>query len=48
MAIVLVEQYFDFAFDLADEITVLRRGEVTFSGAKSSTTREELLPKVSV
>jgi urea transport system ATP-binding protein len=48
MAIVLVEQYFDFAFDLADEITVLRRGAVTFSGAKSSTTREELLPKVSV
>jgi urea transport system ATP-binding protein len=48
MAIVLVEQYFDFAFDLADEITVLRRGAVTFSGSKSSTTREELLPKVSV
>lgn len=48
MAIVLVEQYFDFAFDLADEITVLRRGEVIFSGAKSSITREALLPKVSV
>ncbi|HCQ65541.1 MAG TPA: urea ABC transporter ATP-binding subunit UrtE [Rhodobacteraceae bacterium] len=48
MAIVLVEQYFDFAFDLADEITVLRRGEVIFSGAKASTTRETLLPKVSV
>lgn len=48
MAIVLVEQYFDFAFDLADEIVVLRRGEVTFSGPKSGTTREELLPQVSV
>lgn len=48
MAIVLVEQYFDFAFDLADEITVLRRGEVIFSGAKSNITREALLPKVSV
>ena len=48
MAIVLVEQYFDFAFDLADEVTVLRRGAVTFSGPKRSTTREELLPKVSV
>ena len=48
MAIVLVEQYFDFAFDLADEICVLRRGEVIFSGPKSSTTREELLAKVSV
>ncbi|MCB1350614.1 MAG: ATP-binding cassette domain-containing protein, partial [Maritimibacter sp.] len=48
MAIVLVEQYFDFAFELADEICVLRRGEVIFSGPKSSTTREEVLPKVSV
>ncbi len=48
MAIVLVEQYFDFAFDLADEITVLRRGEVTFSGAKASTTRDAVLPMVSV
>ncbi|MEO3414875.1 urea ABC transporter ATP-binding subunit UrtE [Roseovarius sp. CAU 1744] len=48
MAIVLVEQYFDFAFDLADRIVVLKRGEVIFSGDKSSITREQLLPKVSV
>jgi urea transport system ATP-binding protein len=48
MAIVLVEQYFDFAYDLADSIVVLRRGEVVFSGRKSDTTREELLPQVSV
>ena len=48
MAIVLVEQYFDFAFDLADSIVVLRRGEVIFSGPKSGTTREEVLPQVSV
>ncbi|WP_298908103.1 urea ABC transporter ATP-binding subunit UrtE [uncultured Aliiroseovarius sp.] len=48
MAIVLVEQYFDFAYDLADNIVVLRRGEVVFSGRKSDTTREELLPQVSV
>lgn len=48
MAIVLVEQYFDFAFDLADNIVVLRRGEVVFSGRKSDTSRADLLPQVSV
>ncbi|KPD12940.1 urea ABC transporter ATP-binding subunit UrtE [Phaeobacter sp. 11ANDIMAR09] len=48
MAIVLVEQYFDFAYDLADHIVVLRRGEVIFDGARAATRREELLPKVSV
>lgn len=48
MAIVLVEQYFDFAYDLADHIIVLRRGEVIFDRDKASTTREEVLPKVSV
>lgn len=48
MAIVLVEQYFDFAYDLADHITVLRRGEVIFNGEKVCTSRNELLSKVSV
>ena len=48
MAIVLVEQYFDFAFDLADRIVVLRRGEVIHSGAGDSVPRDELLSKVSV
>ncbi|MGE4327168.1 MAG: urea ABC transporter ATP-binding subunit UrtE [Pseudodonghicola sp.] len=48
MAIVLVEQYFDFAYGLADRIVVLRRGEVILKGAKSEIGREELLSKVSV
>ena len=48
MAIVLVEQYFDFAFDLADHILVLRRGEVIHSGARDSIPRDELLSNVSV
>lgn len=48
MAIVLVEQYFDFAFDLADHISVLRRGEVVFSDRKSTTDRKTLLDVVSV
>ena len=33
MAILLVEQYYDFARDLADHYVVLRRGEVIRSGA---------------
>ncbi len=48
MAIVLVEQYFDFAYDLADRIVVLQRGSVIFSGAKDEITRQDLLSKVSV
>ncbi len=48
MAIVLVEQYFEFAYDLADRFSVLRRGEVIMSGAKSEVSRETLLKSVSV
>ena len=33
MAILLVEQYYDFARDLADSYVVLQRGEVVKSGA---------------
>lgn len=42
MAIVLVEQYFDFAFDLADRFYVLKRGETVFSSPKADTTREQV------
>ena len=35
MAIVLVEQYFDFAHDLADRIVVLDRGAVVLDGRKN-------------
>ena len=48
MAIILVEQYFDFAFDLADSFVVLRRGAVTLSGDKNSVPRSDLLVGVSV
>ncbi|MBO9402491.1 urea ABC transporter ATP-binding subunit UrtE [Shimia sp. R9_3] len=48
MAIVLVEQYFDFAYGLADQFVVLRRGEVMLSGAKEELNREKLLSSVSV
>ena len=34
MAILLVEQYFEFARDLADRFAVMERGEVVLSGAR--------------
>ncbi|WP_193142935.1 MULTISPECIES: urea ABC transporter ATP-binding subunit UrtE [unclassified Meridianimarinicoccus] len=48
MAIVLVEQYFDFAYELADRIVVLRRGEVVHSGTKADSPRDEVQALVSV
>lgn len=36
MAVVLVEQYYEFARDLADEIVVMVRGEVALSGEVES------------
>ncbi len=48
MAIILVEQYFDFAYGLADRFYVMRRGAVTASGTKQDLTREELMAEVSV
>jgi urea transport system ATP-binding protein len=35
MAIVLVEQYYEFARDLADEYAVLDRGQIVLSGTRS-------------
>lgn len=48
MAIILVEQFFDFAYDHADKVFVLRRGAVTLSGDRHSISRETLLKGVSV
>lgn len=48
MAIILVEQYFEFAYDLADTFVVLRRGEVMLEGTKGVLTKAELLKGVSV
>lgn len=48
MAIVLVEQYFEFAYDLADHFVVLQRGEVLMAGEKSSIPKNTLLEGVSV
>ena len=48
MAIVLVEQFFDFAYGIADRFVILRRGAVTKSGTRDELTREELLQATSV
>jgi urea transport system ATP-binding protein len=40
MAIVLVEQYFEFAYDLADRFYVLSRGATVFTAEKAQTTRD--------
>ena len=42
MAIILVEQYFDFAWGLADSLYVLDRGSVVLSGAKKDLSINEV------
>ena len=48
IAIVLVEQYFDFAYGLADTFCVLNRGEVVLSRPAAEVTRAEILDRVSI
>lgn len=48
IAIILVEQYFDFAYGLADKFYVLRRGAVAMQGTKGDITRDALRAQVSV
>lgn len=42
MAILLVEQYFEFARDLADEFAVMERGEVVLSGPAAEMDEEDV------
>ena len=48
IAIILVEQYFDFAYGLADQFYVLRRGAVALQGSKATLSRDTLRAEVSV
>ena len=48
MAIVLVEQYFDFAHRLADRIEVMNRGQVILTERKEALDREKLLATMSL
>jgi urea transport system ATP-binding protein len=42
MAILLVEQYFEFARDLADRIFVMDRGEIVLQGARDDLAEDEV------
>jgi urea transport system ATP-binding protein len=48
VAIVLVEQYFDFAYALADQVYIFRRGSVSTHGPKSAFDSATLRAEVSV
>ncbi len=48
MAIVLVEQFFDFAWELAERVVVLDRGAVVLSGPRSEIDMREAARLVSV
>ena len=48
MAIILVEQYFDFAFSLADRFYTSKRGLVTMAAEKSDVTHKDVLANVIV
>ena len=48
MAIILVEQYFEFAFDLADQIVVMKQGKVAASTGKDRCAKEDLLEVISI
>jgi urea transport system ATP-binding protein len=48
MAILLCEQYFDFAHELADKFVVLSRGEVVASGTQAQMNSEEVKKHLAV
>ncbi|WP_227270763.1 urea ABC transporter ATP-binding subunit UrtE [Roseobacter weihaiensis] len=48
MAIVLVEQFFDFAFELGDHFVVLERGKIKLDGRAGTIERDRLHAAVSV
>ena len=48
MAILLVEQYFDFARELADSWYVMDRGEVTLSGDRAAMDENEIRRRMSI
>ena len=48
MAIVLVEQYFEFARDLADSFAVMHRGEIVLSGTRQEMVEDDVRRWLSV
>jgi urea transport system ATP-binding protein len=48
MAILLVEQYFDFAYELADVMVVMDRGEVVAAGPKNDLDADDVRRRLTV
>ncbi|PIB24248.1 urea ABC transporter ATP-binding subunit UrtE [Amylibacter kogurei] len=48
MAILLVEQYFEFAYGLADHFYSMRRGEIILDGTKRDVKKSDVLATLSV
>jgi len=48
MAILLVEQYFDFARDLADSFAIMERGEIVLAGGKDDMVESKLRAHLTV
>jgi urea transport system ATP-binding protein len=48
MAILLVEQYFEFARDLADSFVVMDRGQVVLAGARADMVESDVRKRLSV
>jgi urea transport system ATP-binding protein len=48
LAILLVEQYLDFARELADHIFVMERGEIVLDGEKDSLSESELRERIAI
>ncbi len=48
MAILLVEQYFDFARDLCDTWAVMERGAIVMSGTRAEMNEDEVLRRLAV
>lgn len=48
MAILLVEQYFEFARDLADRFAVMERGQIVLSGSRAEMVEDDVRNRLSV
>jgi len=48
MAILLVEQYFDFARELADRFVVMERGEVVMAGSKDDLKGDDVRSRIAI
>jgi urea transport system ATP-binding protein len=48
IAIVLIEQYFEFARNLADDFAVLDRGSVVMSGGRATMVEEDVRNRLAV